>query len=197
MIIEGVNCRKTRSIYYGIAISSSLGCLTSTLVQLWSLSCWEDKAMVVSLLFLATMFLIYAILVVRSFCVPIPTITKETRRIEKWSDATFYFMFLMFLQSYNTHLVQISIYTFGMLTGSLAVKQLNWPVQDVYIHHVVFTALLCCLSGYLGYQRPILPSYYVFAALVLLSYLVNFIMDQARPVTDFVHSPSRFRDLDT
>ncbi|CAA7031402.1 unnamed protein product [Microthlaspi erraticum] len=196
-IIQGVNCWKTRSICYGMATSSSLGCLTAVLVQLWSMPPWEDFGILISL---AAIFLSYAILVVRSFCLPVPKINNDSRRMgeETWACITASFMIIMFMQSREIQSVQFGIYMFGVLTGGIAVKQLNWPAQDVYIQHVVFTAFWSCLSGVLGYLRPVQPAYSVFAALLFLGFFLNsYLLDQARPVTDFVHSPSRrFRDLD-
>ncbi|XP_010484991.2 PREDICTED: glucan endo-1,3-beta-glucosidase 8-like [Camelina sativa] len=94
---------------------------------------------------LAVHFLIMAILVVRSFCVPIP---------------------------------KFSTYTIGSFSGGFAVKQLNWPEPDLSIQHVILTILYCCLSGYVGYQKPVCPPF-VFLALVLARFFVDLIFEKA------------------
>ncbi|KAL0735901.1 hypothetical protein Bca4012_012111 [Brassica carinata] len=201
MIIEGVNGSRTRSIYYGIAVSS-LGCITPMLVQVWSpprweeMARWEGKDKVVSTFLVAGLFLFYAILIIRSLCVPIPTITYRMGEATWWSYVTVYVMVSMFLLSHILHSVIFSIYLIGAFAGAMAVKQLNWPVRDVYIQHVIFTDLLCCVSCYLAYQPHDGPAFYVLIGLATLSIVVNQILDKVLlPSTDVVHCPSRFRDL--
>ncbi|KAF2573998.1 hypothetical protein F2Q70_00006157 [Brassica cretica] len=201
MIIEGVNGSRTRSIYYGIAVSS-LGFIAATLVQVRSpprseqMTRWEDKNKVLDTFLLAGLFLFYAILVIRSLCVPIPTITYRKREAT-WSYVTVYIMVCMFLLSHKLHSVILCMFMIGMFPGGMAVKQLNWPVGDVYIQHVVFTYLLCCVSCYLGFQSHERPAFYILIGLATLSIVFNQILDKVLlPSTDFVHSPSRYRNLD-
>ncbi|KAJ4882832.1 hypothetical protein Rs2_32925 [Raphanus sativus] len=201
MIIEGVNGRRTRSIYYGIVVSS-LGCIAATLVEVWSLprlkemTRWEDKDIVESMFLLAGLFLFYAILVIRSLFVPIPTVTYRRGEV-RWSFITVYIVVFMFLLSHKFPSVESCIFMIGGFAGGMAVKQLNWPVRDVYIQHVIFTDLLCCVSCYLGYQPHEGAEFYILIGLATFSIVVNHILDKALlPSTDVVRSPSRFRDLD-
>ncbi|CAN8267188.1 unnamed protein product [Cochlearia groenlandica] len=47
-IVPGVNCWKVRSIYYLIAISSTVGCLRATLVQFSSkTTCYEARCILI------------------------------------------------------------------------------------------------------------------------------------------------------
>ncbi|KAJ4882833.1 hypothetical protein Rs2_32926 [Raphanus sativus] len=202
MIIEGVNSRRTRSIYYGIAVSS-LGCIAATLVQVRSpprseqMTRWEDKITVVDTFLLAGSFLFYAILVIRSLCVPIPMITYRKGKPTRWSYVTVYFMVSTFLLSNEIHSIIFCICMIGVFAGGMAVKQLNWPVRDVYIQHVIFANLLFCGSCYLGFQPHDGSAFYVLVGMATLSIVVNYILDKVLlPSTDVVHSPSRFRDLD-
>ena len=142
---------------------------------------WEDKNKVLDTFLLAGLFLFYAILVIRSLCVPIPTVTYRKREAT-WSYVTVYILVCMFLLSHKLHSVIFCICMIGAFAGGMAVKQLNWPVGDVYIQHVVFTNLLCCVSCYLGFQPHERPAFYILIGLQLsVSLLIRYWIRSSYP----------------
>lgn len=174
-IIQGVNCWKARSIYYVMGILSSFGCLTLTMLQLfWALPSWEHRETVEILFSFSLIYLVYAIMIVRSFCVPTPTITSETRLMgeDKWIDINLIYMFGMFQLTYAINSVLFSIYLLAIFTGGIAAKQLNSPFPDLSIRQVAVTIWWGCLSGFLGYQQPFWPYFFFFVLVTASSFFI-------------------------
>ncbi|CAE5960023.1 unnamed protein product [Arabidopsis arenosa] len=175
MIIEGVNCGKTRWIYRGIAMLASVVWLTRFSVELlWpslcsSWSTWKEESWAVVLVFAAP-FLHSAGLVVRSFYVPVPVPTSHNSG--DWSGLVGIAMVTVCGISHYIHTIEGCIYGFSLVAGLLAAMQLSWPPKDVSVQQVVYTDFLLCLVAYLGYQRPFWLACVFVAALILVNTLL-------------------------
>lgn len=172
VLVSGVNCSKTRWVYRGIGLFVSVGWLTRFIVELlWPTLCsswstWKDESDVVVLISAAP-FLVLGVVVVRSFYVPVPK-ANTNYGAENMSGSVGIMMIAMCIMS-QFHIIELSICTFSLLAGGLAVLLLYSPSKDICVQHVVYTDFGLCLVGYLGYQRPVWPAYFFLAALFLLN----------------------------
>ncbi|CAN6991460.1 unnamed protein product, partial [Brassica oleracea var. botrytis] len=121
-------------------------------------------------------FLIYTVVVVRSFYLPVPTsfdLQADWRLLLSSFLAvmtvTMCVMTVPMCGASTRRVVQGPIIVFSLMSGLFSALLLEWPVKDICVQHVVYTYFVLALIGYLGYQRPVWPACLFVVSLIIAS----------------------------
>ena len=114
-------------------------------------------------------FLIYTVVVVRSFYLPVPTSFDLQADWRLLLSSFLAVMTVTMCGASTRRVVELPILAFSLISGFYSALLLEWPVKDLCVQHVVYTYFVLALIGYLGYQRPVWPACLFVVALVIVN----------------------------
>ncbi|CAN7120763.1 unnamed protein product [Brassica rapa subsp. narinosa] len=170
-IVQGVNCPIARWIYRGICMLAVVSWLIELALEpeFSSLSEPKQKESPGMLVLCSAPFLIYTVVVVRSFYLPVPTSFDLQADWRLLLSCFLAVMTVTMCAASTRRYVEVPILVFSATSGIYSALLLEWPVKDLCVQHVVYTYFAVALIGYLGYQRPVWPACLFVVALVIVN----------------------------
>lgn len=114
-------------------------------------------------------YLIYTVVVARSFYFPVPTFFDLQGDLRPTLSSSLAILTVPMCLVKTRGSVEGPIIGLSLISGLFSAVLLEWLVKDIRVQHVVYTYFVLALIGYLGFQRPVWPAYLFVVALVIVN----------------------------